>query len=137
MAWHHLPLRALRSLLAFTIAGIALVALSGAGGEAAPWVGLPRGGDLRLGWDLAWLGAGGILAFALVARLAPCAPRGHALGLLAILLAAGLWAVATMGGDFPAWFCAGLVGLLPLQCWLGLRLARSTPSALGKRRTAR
>lgn len=136
MAWHLLPLRVLRSLLAFTVAGVALVALSWAGGEAAPWVGLARGGDLRLGWDLAWLGAGGMVGFALVARLAPCAPRGHALALLAILLAAGLWAVATMGGDFPAWFSAGLIALLPLQCWLGLRLARPTPPALGKRRTA-
>ncbi len=48
---------------------------------------------------------------------------GHALAFFVMLLAAAVWGVVRMGGDYPGWFCAGLVLTLPLQGWVGMKLA--------------
>ena len=56
-------------------------------------------------------------------RLAPCAPRLHALAFFLLVLLMDGYAVAALGADFPLWFSAGLLLTLPLQVWLGARLA--------------
>lgn len=113
----------LRSLLAIALALAAVVAINQLGGELADWLGLPPGGDGRLAWDLGWVIASGTAAIWVVTRAAPCAPRGHALAFFVMLLATVVWGVVRMGGDYPGWFCAGLVLTLPLQGWVGMKLA--------------
>ncbi|QWF19062.1 hypothetical protein [Lysobacter capsici] len=109
----------LGSLLAMSAAVFALVAINLVGGTLAPWLGFSPGGAVRLVWDLAWAIAGGIAAIATASWCAPAAPRRHALVGFAALLIAAVYAVLQLGGDFPPWFCAGLLLSLPLQGWLG------------------
>ncbi|ALN60783.1 hypothetical protein GLE_5442 [Lysobacter enzymogenes] len=115
----------LGSLLLLALAATAFVATNWSGGELAAALGLPRGGAPRLGWDLAWTVAAGALALWIVARWAPVAARAQvALAWLA-LAAMAVWAVANLGGEFPLWFCDGLLAALPLLggCawrWAGL-----------------
>lgn len=118
-----IPITILRSLLAIALALAAVVVINQLGGELAEWIGLPPGGDGRLAWDLGWVIASGTAAIWVTARVAPCAPRGHAGVSFVLLLAATVWAVFEMGADFPWWFCAGLALALPLEGWLGLKLA--------------
>lgn len=113
----------LRSPLTIALAAVAVLLVNQVGGWLAEWLGLPPGGDGRLAWDLGWVIASGTAAIWVTARTAPCAPRGHALVSLVLLSAAAVWAVFEMGADFPWWFCAGLVLALPLEGWLGTRLA--------------
>ncbi len=113
----------LRSLLAITLAVVAVVLVNQAGGWLAEALEFPTGGDSRLAWDLGWVIASGTAAIWVTARVAPCAPRGHALVSFVLLLAAVVWAVFEIGADFPWWFCAGLVLALPLEGWLGVKLA--------------
>lgn len=113
----------LGSLLAIGAAVFALVSVNFIGGTLAPWLGFPSGGTGRLAWDLAWAIAGGTAAIATATYCAPAAPRRHALVCFAALLIAAVYAVAQLGGDFPPWFCAGLLLSLPLQGWLGTRWA--------------
>ncbi|WP_226467495.1 hypothetical protein [Luteimonas panaciterrae] len=118
-----IPITILRSLLAIALALAAVVVINLLGGELADWFGLPPGGDGRLAWDLGWVIASGTAAIWVAARAAPRAPRGHALAFFVMLLAAAVWGVVRMGGDYPGWFCAGLVLTLPLQGWVGMKLA--------------
>ena len=131
MSYWQKSITILRSLLAIALAAVAVVLVNQAGGWLAEWLGLPPGGNGRLAWDLGWVIASGTAGIWVTARTAPCAPRGHALVSFVLLLAAAVWAVLEMGADFPWWFCAGLVLALPLEGWLGTRLALR-----GRRRSA-
>lgn len=113
----------LGSLLAMSAAVFALVAINLVGGTLAAWLGFPPGGTGRLAWDLAWAIAGGTAAIATATYCAPAAPRRHALICFAALSIAAVYAVMQLGGDFPPWFCAGLLLSLPLQGWLATTLA--------------
>lgn len=92
----------------------ALFGLNLIGGALAPWLGLARGGTVRLAWDLAWLLLSCGFALWLVARWAPAARRTLAWGLWALISAAAIWAVLELGGDFPAWFRAAVLLLVPV-----------------------
>lgn len=109
----------LGSLLAMGAAVFALISVNLIGGALAPWLGFPAGGTGRLAWDLTWTIAGGTAAIAAATCCAPAAPRRQALACFAALLLAAVYAVTQLGGDFPRWFCAGLLLSLPLQGWLG------------------
>lgn len=113
----------LGSLLTMSAAVVALVSVNLIGGTLASWLGFPPGGTGRLAWDLAWAIAGGTAAIATATYCAPAAPRRHALVCFAALSIAAVYAVAQLGGDFPPWFCAGLLLSLPLQGWLGMKWA--------------
>lgn len=119
--------RMLRSVLALSLAGAAICAVNmlggGLGDGLAACTGLPAGGTPRLAWDLGWVLASGTVAALVLAKAAPAAPRAHVAGLFAALLALVAYALARQGEDWPRWFGAGLVLGLPLQAWLGLRLA--------------
>ena len=110
---------ALRSLLAIALALVVVVAVNQAGGVVAGRIGLAAGGDGRLAWDLGWVFLAGVLATWAAVRLAPSAPRAHAVGLFAIFLAVDVLAVVELGADWPLWFSAGALLTLPLQVWLG------------------
>lgn len=113
----------LGSLLAMSAAVVALVSVNLIGGTLASWLGFPPGGTGRLAWDMAWAIAGGTAAIATATYCAPAAPRRHALVCFAALSIAAVYAVAQLGGDFPPWFCAGLLLSVPLQGWLGMKWA--------------
>lgn len=109
------------SLLVWALAAAAFVAANRCGGALAAWLGLPPGGAGRLGWDLAWTLAAAAWALWLLARWAPRAARAQALLAWALLAALAVWAVTTLGGEFPLWFDAGLLLALPVLGWLGWR----------------
>lgn len=113
-----------RSLFALAVAAAVLVAGTWGSGVLAGWLDLPAGGHGRLAWDLAGLAVAGGAGLALLAWLAPAAPRAHVGVALVLLLALGLWAVTTLGAEFPAWFRTGVIVSLPLQAWVGWRLGR-------------
>lgn len=102
------------SLLLWAAAAAAFVATNWSGGELAALLRLPPGGDARLGWDLAWTVAAAALALWLVARWAPAAARAQAATAWLLLAALAGWALATLGADFPRWFCVALAAALPL-----------------------
>ncbi|MGI8560774.1 MAG: hypothetical protein ACR2J7_04930 [Luteimonas sp.] len=112
-------LLALRSLLAMALALVVVVAVNRAGGGLAGLAGFPRGGEARLAWDLGWVCVAGVLATWAAVRLAPVAPRMHAVALFAVFLAVAVAAVMRLGDDWPRWFSAGALLSLPLQVWLG------------------
>ncbi|AKC87103.1 hypothetical protein [Pseudoxanthomonas suwonensis] len=114
---------AFRSLLAVLLAFAAVFAVNLLGSWLAAWLVLPAGGSPRLAWDLLWVVLSGIAGAWVAVRSAPCTPRGHALAFLLLMLAMDTAAVVRMGADFPLWFSAGLLLTLPLQVWLGMRLA--------------
>lgn len=116
-------LRVLRSLLAFVLALALLPLVNLAGGELADRFDLAGGGTGRLAWDLGWLLVSVLSSTWLLVKLAPCAPRPHALVWSALLFAMALLAVMRLGEDFPRWFIAGLLPGVPLHAWLGFRLA--------------
>ena len=116
---------ALRVLLA-VLAGLAVMfALNLAGSAVASALGFSAGGTARLGWDLLCVVLSGIAGTWAAVRLAPCAPRLHALAFFLLVLLMDGYAVAALGADFPEWFSAGLLLTLPLQVWAGARLALS------------
>jgi hypothetical protein len=116
----------LRALLAVLAGFAAMFAVNLAGSGLATASGFPAGGPSRLGWDLLWVVLSGIAGAWVVVRLAPCAPRRHALAFFLLVLMMDGYAVAELGADFPPWFSAGLLLTLPLQIWLGMRLALRT-----------
>lgn len=116
-------LLATRSLLALAAAFAVFALANVAGGELADRTGFPEGNDARLGWDLAWVFIAGVVAAGTAVKLAPRAPRAHAVALFLLMLAICVLAVWQLGGDWPRWFSAGLLLTLPLQAWLGARLA--------------
>lgn len=125
----------LASLLVLAAALAAFVAGHWSGSALAAGLGLPPGGTARLGWDLAWSVAASALALWIVARWAPVAARGWAALAWASLAAAAAWAVASLGGEFPLWFDAGVLAALPLLGWWAWRC--SDPRRRGARPPAR
>lgn len=117
------PLWWLRSCLALALAVASLPATNLFGGWLAGALALPAGGSARLAWDLGWLMLSGVVMVALATILASRHQAANA-WIAGLLLAAGLgWAVAKLGHEFPAWFLATAILTLPLQAWLGWRLA--------------
>ena len=115
---------ALRSLLALVLAIVAIPSVNFAGGWLSAHVfGLPSGGALRLAVDLSWVSIAVVIATWLMVRVAAVAKTAHAWVLFALCVVAHAYGTITMGDDFPRWFVAGFVGLLPLQVWLGWWLA--------------
>lgn len=112
-------LLALRSLLTMTLAFVVVVLVNLAGGGLADASGFPEGGEARLAWDLAWVFLAGMFAAWLVVKLAPCAPRMHAVAFFALMLAVAVLAVIRIDGDWPRWFSAGILLAVPLQVGLG------------------
>ena len=112
-----------RALLAMVLGLAVLFAVNLAGSVLASAAGFPRGGTPRLAWDLLWVVLAGIGGGWSVVRLAPCAPRRHALVFFAGVLLMDSYAVAAFGADFPGGFSAGLLLTVPLQAWPGMRLA--------------
>lgn len=116
------------STLVVCFAIATLAALNLLGGWLAPWLGLARGGTWRLAWDLAWLATSCGVALWAVARWAPAARRALAWLLWLLLSAAAVWAVVNLGGDFPGWFRAGVLLMVPaLWGWLRWLLRPQTP----------
>lgn len=119
-------LLALRSLLTMVVAFAMVCLVNMAGGELADWTGFPPAGEARLVWDLGWVFIAGVLATRVLVKLAPRAPRAHALAFFFFWLLLGVVAVARLGSDWPRWFSAGILLTAPLQVWLGFRLARKS-----------
>lgn len=69
---------ALRSVLALVLALAMVVLANLGGGGLADATGFPRAGEARLAWDLCWFFLAGLFAAWIVAKLAPRAPRSHA-----------------------------------------------------------
>lgn len=109
--------------LAVLALGIALVlGLNQLGGWLAQALALPRGGDGRLAWDLAWVAVSCAAALWMIARWAPAAKRALSLLAWALLAGAVAWGDTQLGSDFPTWFRAGLwlmlAALLAATLWL-------------------
>ena len=113
------PSLVVRSLLAMALAFVVVVLVNLAGGELADATGFPQAGQARLAWDLGWVFLAGMFAAWLVVKLAPRAPRMHALVFFALMLAVAVWAVIRIDGGWPRWFSAGLLLAVPLQVGLG------------------
>ena len=112
-------LLALRSLLALALAFVVVVLVNLGGGELADATGFPNGGEARLAWDLLLVFLAGMFAAWLVVKLAPCAPRMHAVAFCALMLAVAVLAVIRIDGDWPRWFSTGILLAVPLQVGLG------------------
>lgn len=108
------PSLALRSLLAMTLAFVVVVLVNLAGGELADATGFPEGGEARLAWDLTWVFLAGMSAAWLAVKLAPCAPRMHAVAFFALMLAVAVLAVIRIDGGWPRWFSVGILLAVPL-----------------------
>jgi hypothetical protein len=119
MPLKRVSLLVLRSLLAMTLAFVVVVLVNLAGGELADATGFPQAGEARLAWDLAWVFLAGMFAAWLVVKLAPCAPRRHAVAFFALMLAVAVLAVIRIDGDWPRWFSTGILLAVPLQVGLG------------------
>ncbi|WP_101927486.1 MULTISPECIES: hypothetical protein [Luteimonas] len=115
--------RACRTALALALGFVAVVLVNLAGAWLASALGLADGGHRRLAWDLAIVCLAGVAGAWVVVRRAPRAPRGHALAFFVLALALDTIAVVQLGHGMPLWFSAGVLLTLPLQVWLGLRLA--------------
>jgi len=114
---------ALRSVLALVLALAMVVLANLGGGGLADATGFPRAGEARLAWDLCWFFLAGLFAAWIVAKLAPRAPRSHAVVFFALMLVATVLAVIRLGDDWPRWFSGGLLLSLPLQVLLGTKWA--------------
>lgn len=110
---------ALRSLFAMSSALALVVLITLGGGELADATGFPRGGEARLAWDLGWVFLAGMFAAWMVVKLAPRAPRMHAVVFFALMSGVALLAVIRLGDDWPCWFSAGILLAVPLQVGLG------------------
>jgi len=110
---------ALRSLLAMTLAFAVVALVNLGGGELADASGFPQAGEARLAWDLGWVFLAGMFAAWAVVKLAPRAPRMHALVFFALMLAVAVLAVIRIGDGWPGWFSAGILLAVPLQVGLG------------------
>jgi hypothetical protein len=119
MSLKHGPSVALRSLLTMGLAFAVVVLVNLGGGALADTTGFPKGGEARLAWDLGWVFIAGVFAAWLVVKLAPCAPRVHAVVFFALMLVVAAVAVFQLGGDWPRWFSVGILLAVPLQVGLG------------------
>lgn len=129
---HWIPV-VLKSLAILVLATFALVGLNIAGGTLWQWLDPPAGSELRLAWDLGWWAASVMLAFWVIARWIPVAPRRFVLVALLAMMALLLWAAFDMWGQFPHWFVGG--GLLSplLGAWFAMRWVRRRSSAASLR----
>lgn len=122
MSLQHKLLLVLRSVTAMVVAVAIVFVVNMGGGQLAATLGFP-GGNTRLAWDLLCIFVAGLLATWALVKLAPRAPRRHAMVLLLLMLVVSIAAVIRLGDDFPGWFTAGLLLCAPLQIVLGMRLA--------------
>ncbi|MEL1265763.1 hypothetical protein [Pseudoxanthomonas putridarboris] len=122
---------ALRSLLALALAFVVVQVVNLAGMWLAQASGWPAGGDPRLAWDLLWVFLAGVAATWTAVKLAPGAPRGHAIAFFVLALVIDVVAVAQLGDGWPWWFSTGILLTLPLQVWLGAWLALRKRAASG------
>lgn len=113
----------LRSLLALALAIIAIPLVNLAGSEVAALLGLPPGGDARLGYDLLWVFLAGLVGSALMVGVAAVAKTAHAWAIFAIYLGLDAYVTVVAWNDFPRWFTLACLLTLPLQVWLGWWLA--------------
>jgi hypothetical protein len=117
------PLARALGCLAVLALGIALIpGLNQLGGWLAQALAMPRGGDGRLAWDLAWVAISCAAALWTVARWAPAGKRALSLVVWALLAGALAWGDTQLGAEFPTWFRAGLwlmlAALLAATLWL-------------------
>lgn len=131
MAVRRCLLLVLACLLVVAGAFTALLGLNALGGWLAQSLALPRGGNARLAWDLGWVAASSIAALWLVARWAPVAQRVLAWLVWAALAIAVVWGVVTLGEDFPGWFLAALLLMLPALFGLVIWLTRRPRNLVG------
>ncbi|MBW8369032.1 MAG: hypothetical protein K0M70_14385 [Arenimonas sp.] len=110
-----------------------LPTLNWLGGTLAAALRLPAGGNPRLAWDMGWLLASVFAATWLPARLSPLWPRRVAVGLASVLMAAAVWAVWTMGEDFPPWFRAALLVGLPTTAAAAIVASRKNAATASER----
>jgi len=113
----------LRSVLALALAVVAVPLVNLAGGELASRLGLPRGGDARLAYDLVWVFLAGLVGSVLMVGVAAVAKTAHAWALFALYLALDLYVTVMAWDDFPRWFTLACLLTLPAQVWLGWWLA--------------
>ena len=116
------PLLQITAVLAAALA--CLPVLNWMGGTLAAALQLPPGGNPRLAWDIGWLLVSLFAAVWLPAQHPPLWPRGIALFMTSLMMAAAVWAAWTMGADFPTWFCAALLIGLPLVATAAITLGR-------------
>lgn len=109
----------LRSLLALALAIIAIPLVNLAGSEVAALLGLPPGGDTRLGYDLLWVFLAGLVGSALMVGVAAVAKTAHAWTIFAIYLGLDVYVTVVAWDDFPRWFTLACLLTLPVQVWLG------------------
>ena len=121
----------LRSVLALVLAIVAIPVVNSAGGELASVLGLPRGGDARLAYDLLWVFLAGLVGSALMVGVAAVAKTAHAWAIFALYLALDAYVTVMAWDDFPRWFTLACLLTLPLQVWLGwwLVVKRGTSEA--------
>lgn len=114
----------LKTTAVLAVALACLPTLNWLGGTLAAALQLPPGGNPRLAWDMEWLLVSVFAAVWLPARHSPLWPRGIALFMASLMMAAAVWAAWTMGADFPSWFCAALLIGLPLVATAAIALGR-------------
>lgn len=113
----------LRSVLALTLAIVAIPLVNLAGGELALLLRLPPGGDARLAYDLLWVFLAGLVGSALMVGVAAVAKTAHAWTIFAIYGVLGVYVTVAAWDDFPRWFTLACLLTLPLQVGLGWRWA--------------
>ncbi len=109
----------MRSLLAMAVAFATVALVNQGAGALADWMAFPAPGARRLVWDLGGVFVAGALAAWVVVKLAPHAPRAHALAFFVLMLFIAVLAVLQLGEDWPRWFSAGVLLCVPLQVVLG------------------
>lgn len=114
---------ALRSLLALVAAIIAVQLVNMLGSELSAALGIAPGSHARHVLDLFWAFLAGTAGAWCFVRIAAVAKRAHAWFLLALYLALDIQIVVQMREIWPLWFGLGVVLPVPLQVWLGWRLA--------------
>lgn len=121
MRWILLGLQML-AILGLAIA--AVVAVNFAGGTLWQWLAPSAGSEPRLAWDLGWWMASITLAFWVIARFMPRAPRRFVVAALLALMALALWAAHEMWGEYPHWFTVGMLLSPLLGAGLAMRWVR-------------
>ncbi len=114
---------ALRSLLALVVAIGAVQLVNIAGGWLSDALGIAPSSHARHVLDLLWAFLAGVAGAWCFVRIAATAKRAHAWFLLVLYLALDIQIVVQMRGIWPLWFGLGVVLTVPLQVWLGWRLA--------------
>lgn len=121
-------MRLLKTLLIVAAALACVPVLNPLGGALAAQLRLPSGGTARLSWDLGWLLLSAFATVWLPARWSPLWPRGLAVCLAGLLIAAAAWAAWNLGSEFPRWFVAGVL--------VGVPMVAGAAVALGNNRQA-